>query len=105
MSRRYGADFGFTSYDPAWIDTLGRTVTQLRSTGATVLVLGPAPDPHSSVPTCLSGHLDDADRLRADAVGRGQRRRHRRRAGGNHRPAAATTPISPTCSAPPTAAR
>ena len=42
MSRRYGADFGFTSYDPAWIDTLGRTVTQLRDTGATVLVLGPA---------------------------------------------------------------
>ncbi len=60
MSRRYGADFGFVSYDPAWIDTLGRTVAQLRSTGATVLVLGPAADPHSSVPTCLSAHLDDA---------------------------------------------
>ncbi|MGO9929122.1 MAG: acyltransferase family protein [Mycobacterium sp.] len=60
MSRRYGADFGFTSYDPAWIDTLGRTVAQLRGFGATVLVLGPVPDPHSSVPTCLSGHLDDA---------------------------------------------
>ncbi|EFG76454.1 hypothetical protein HMPREF0591_3641, partial [Mycobacterium parascrofulaceum ATCC BAA-614] len=60
MSRRYAADFGFTSYDPAWIDTLGRTVAQLRGTGAAVLVLGPAPDPHSSVPACLSGHLDDA---------------------------------------------
>ena len=60
MSRRYGADFGFMSYDPAWIDTLGRTVAQLRSTGAAVLVLGPAPDPHSSVPVCLSAHLDDA---------------------------------------------
>jgi hypothetical protein len=60
MSRRYGADFGFTSYDPAWIDTLGRTVARLRSTGATVLVLGPAPDPQASVPTCLSGHLNDA---------------------------------------------
>jgi peptidoglycan/LPS O-acetylase OafA/YrhL len=60
MSRRYGADFGFASYDPAWIDTLGRTVAQLRSTGAAVLVLGPVPDPRSSVPTCLSGHLDDA---------------------------------------------
>jgi hypothetical protein len=60
MSRRYRADFGFTSYDPAWIDTLGRTVAQLRSTGATVLVLGPAADPQSSVPSCLSGHLDDA---------------------------------------------
>ncbi len=60
MSRRYGADFGFVSYDPAWIDTLGRTVAQLRSIGATVLVLGPAPDPRSTVPTCLSAHLADA---------------------------------------------
>lgn len=60
MSRRYGGDFGFTSYDPAWIDTLGRTVASLRGTGATVLVLGPAPDPHSSAPACLSAHLDDA---------------------------------------------
>lgn len=60
MSRRYGGDFGFTSYDPAWIDTLGRTVAQLRGTGASVLVLGPAPDPQSVVPTCLSAHLDDA---------------------------------------------
>jgi hypothetical protein len=25
-----------------------------------VLVLGPVPDPHSWVPTCLSEHLDDA---------------------------------------------
>jgi len=60
MSRRYAADFGFVSYDPAWIDTLGRTVAQLRSTGATVLVLGPSSDPHSTVPSCVSAHLDDA---------------------------------------------
>ncbi len=60
MSRRYGADFGFTSYDPVWIETLNRTVAQLRSVGSTVLVLGPVADPHSSVPTCLAGHLDDA---------------------------------------------
>ena len=32
---------------------------QLRGTGAKVLVLGPIPDPHSVVPICLSGHLDD----------------------------------------------
>jgi peptidoglycan/LPS O-acetylase OafA/YrhL len=60
MSRRYGADFGFTSYDPAWISSLTGLVAQLRSTGATVLVLGPIPDPHSTAPTCLSAHLDDA---------------------------------------------
>jgi peptidoglycan/LPS O-acetylase OafA/YrhL len=71
MSRRYGADFGFTSYDPAWIDSLNRLVTRLRSTGASVLVLGPIPDPRTTVPTCLSGHLDDAQACspaRPDAV-------------------------------------
>lgn len=60
MSRRYGGDFGFVSYDPAWIGTLADTVKRLRGNGATVLVLGPAPDPHGSVPACLSAHLDDA---------------------------------------------
>jgi peptidoglycan/LPS O-acetylase OafA/YrhL len=60
IGRRYGADFGFTSYDPAWIDSLGRMIAQLRGTGTAVLVLGPIPDPHTTVPTCLSAHLDDA---------------------------------------------
>ena len=64
--RGYGAGSGngwlsgFTSYDPAWIDSLTRLVQQLRGTGAKVLVLGPIPDPHAYVPICLSGHLDDA---------------------------------------------
>jgi peptidoglycan/LPS O-acetylase OafA/YrhL len=60
MSRRYGGDFGFTSYDPAWLDTLTHLVADLKRTGAVVLVLGPVPDPHTNVPTCLSGHLEDA---------------------------------------------
>jgi peptidoglycan/LPS O-acetylase OafA/YrhL len=64
MWRAYGAGLpswqpGFTSYDPAWIDSLTRLVQQLRGTGAQVLVLGPIPDPHSVVPLCLSEHLDD----------------------------------------------
>ncbi|MGE5697144.1 MAG: acyltransferase family protein [Candidatus Sericytochromatia bacterium] len=59
MSRRYGADFGFTSYDPAWLASLTALVAQLHTTGAKVLVLGPVPDPHSTVPTCVSAHLDD----------------------------------------------
>jgi peptidoglycan/LPS O-acetylase OafA/YrhL len=59
MSRRYGADFSFTAYDPAWMNTLTQLVAALRATGAAVLVLGPVPDPQSSVPTCLSEHLDD----------------------------------------------
>ena len=64
MLRGYGTDDGFpqrfTPYDATWIDSLTRLVEQLRSTGAKVLVLGPTPDPHSVVPICLSGHLDDA---------------------------------------------
>ena len=71
MSRRYGADFGFTSYDPAWIDGLNRLVARLKFTGAAVVVLGPIPDPHTTVPTCLSAHLDDAPACsptRSDAV-------------------------------------
>ncbi|MFN8033721.1 MAG: acyltransferase family protein [Mycobacterium sp.] len=60
MSRRYGADFGFTAYDQAWLNSLTRLVTRLRSTtGARVLVVGPVPDPHSSIPACLSAHLTD----------------------------------------------
>jgi peptidoglycan/LPS O-acetylase OafA/YrhL len=59
MSRRYGADFGFTSYDPAWLDSLTQLVARLRGTGAKVLVLGPIPDPHSVVPACVSDHVDD----------------------------------------------
>lgn len=59
MSRRYGADFGFVSYDPAWVDSLRRLVDRLRTTGAAVLVLGSIPDPHTDVPICLSDHLDD----------------------------------------------
>ncbi|MFI2228549.1 acyltransferase family protein [Nocardia testacea] len=60
MSRRYGADFGFVSYDPAWLDSLHRLVARLRGTGAAVLVLGSIPDPHTDVPICLSGHLEDS---------------------------------------------
>ncbi|WP_160097053.1 acyltransferase family protein [Rhodococcus sp. T7] len=60
MSRRYGADFGFSVYGGPWLDSLTRLVTELRATGAAVLVLGPVPDPQSTVPTCLSAHLDDA---------------------------------------------
>ncbi len=60
MSRRYGADFGFTSYDQAWLDSTTRLVQRLRGTGANVLVLGPVPDPHGTVPTCVSAHMDNA---------------------------------------------
>ena len=72
MSRRYDADFGFTSYDPAWIESLRALVADLRATtGARVLVLGPVPDPHTDVPVCLSGSLEDAlacAPLRADGL-------------------------------------
>jgi hypothetical protein len=64
VSRGYGLrdrfKESFTSYDPAWIDSMTRLVQQLRGTGAQALVLGPIPDPQSVVPNCLSVHLDDA---------------------------------------------
>jgi len=60
MARRYTPDYGFTVYDRPWLDSLTRTVADLRGTGAAVLVLGPVPDPGSTVPTCLSEHLADA---------------------------------------------
>ncbi|MCW2634184.1 MAG: putative acyltransferase [Blastococcus sp.] len=60
MARRYTPDYGFAVYGGAWLDSLSRMVSELRSTGARVLVLGPVPDPRSVVPTCLSEHLDSA---------------------------------------------
>ena len=40
MSRRYAEDFGFTSYDRAWLESLSALVTELRAaTGARVLML------------------------------------------------------------------
>ncbi|MDY6811430.1 MAG: SGNH hydrolase domain-containing protein [Actinomycetota bacterium] len=62
MWRGYGIDeslTGFTAYDPVWIESLKQLVGDLRGTGAKVLVLGPTPSPTSSVPICLSGHLND----------------------------------------------
>ena len=61
MSRRYGPDFGFTSYGRDWLRSLGALVTEIRAaTAARILVLGPVPNPQTDVPVCLSGHLDDA---------------------------------------------
>ncbi|MBV9650796.1 MAG: acyltransferase family protein [Pseudonocardiales bacterium] len=60
MTRRYGEDFSFTTYGSRWLDSLTLTVADIRATGAAVLVLGPIPDPLTSVPTCLSTHLDAA---------------------------------------------
>ena len=74
MSRRYGADFGFTSYDRAWQDSLTLVVKTLRRTGARVLVLSQVPDPHGTVPTCVSAHMDNADACapaRADGLNDG----------------------------------
>jgi peptidoglycan/LPS O-acetylase OafA/YrhL len=72
VSRGYdAATHGVNPYDQAWLDGLTRVVTQLRRTGAQVLVLGPIPDPHTHVPNCLSHHLEDAlacAPLRSDAV-------------------------------------
>jgi peptidoglycan/LPS O-acetylase OafA/YrhL len=72
--RGYGIDeslTGFHAYDQAWLDSLTHLMQQLRDIGANVLVLGPIPDPHRSVPICVSAHLDNASAcalLRSDVV-------------------------------------
>jgi len=78
MARRYGDRYGypagFTSFDPTWNSSLTQLVGELRSIGSQVLVLGPIPDPRSTVPICLSGHLDDAracSPARSEAVDQG----------------------------------
>ena len=60
MGRRYGVTSALSpTTERGWI-ALTRLVQRLRSTGANAVVLGPVPDPQSTVPTCLSGHLDNA---------------------------------------------
>jgi peptidoglycan/LPS O-acetylase OafA/YrhL len=60
LSVPHRADYDSASFGPAWFGSLTAVVAQLRGTGAQVLVLSPIPDPGSTVPICLSGHLDDA---------------------------------------------
>ena len=60
MSRRYGRDFGFAINTPQWYGAITKMVADLKTTGAKVIVLGSVPDPHSTVPTCVSAHLSDA---------------------------------------------
>ncbi len=74
MARGYGGDgtgiwtqTGFEFFDSAWIQGLNQTVQELRGMGSRVLLLGPTPDPITSVPECLSGHLDDAAACSAPA--------------------------------------
>lgn len=57
MSRRYGGDFGYTTYDAAWMDAITRLSAELEAAGSKVLVLGGVPDPHAVVPTCLSSNI------------------------------------------------
>ncbi len=59
VSPRYGTDFDFQMGSPQWYAALTRTVTDIRATGAQVLLIGPVPDPHVDVPQCLSAHPDD----------------------------------------------
>ena len=77
MSRRYGADFGFTSYDQAWLDSLTLVVKTLRRTGAKVLVLSQVPDPHSDGADVCVGAYGQCGRVRAGEGRRVERRRDR----------------------------
>ncbi|TYP86852.1 acyltransferase family protein [Blastococcus xanthinilyticus] len=74
MSRRYGADFGYATYDAAWQDSIRRFAADLTAAGSRVLVLGGVPDPHAVVPTCLSSNVSSVPACtpdRATAVNAG----------------------------------
>ena len=77
MSRRYGADFGFTSYDQAWLDSLTLVVKTLRGTGAKVLVLEPGAGSTSDCAgVCVSAY-GQCRRVRTDEARWFERRRDR----------------------------
>jgi hypothetical protein len=59
-ARHYGDVYRFQVYGPAWTSGLAKTVHQVRTTGAQVVVLGPTPKPKVDVPGCLSRHLHNA---------------------------------------------
>jgi len=60
---------GLKMFDDAWLNGLTQLVTELRKTGAQVMVLGPSPDMPMPVPLCLSGHPDDITACAAPAGG------------------------------------
>ena len=60
VARHYEPVYGFTVYSPQWDDDMAQTVRQIRSTGSSVVVIGPVPKPPFDVPTCLSLHLTTA---------------------------------------------
>jgi len=60
VARHYDSSYGFTVYGPQWVVGLRETIHTIRASGIPVAVLGPTPKPPFDVPTCLSGHIDDA---------------------------------------------
>jgi peptidoglycan/LPS O-acetylase OafA/YrhL len=59
MAPNYDSPYGVVQDGPQWLADLAKTVSELRSAGAQVLVMGPVESPSTVVPDCLSGHLDD----------------------------------------------
>nr|WP_280335259.1 acyltransferase family protein [Nocardia wallacei] len=60
MTRTYTAELdGVGSYSRTWNDSVNRLVSELRDTGAAVLLLGAIPTPPTDPQVCLSEHLND----------------------------------------------
>jgi peptidoglycan/LPS O-acetylase OafA/YrhL len=60
VARHYTSVYGFTPYQPPWLNDLAQMVSTIKQTGAKVVVLGPVPKPPVNVPACLSAHLASA---------------------------------------------
>jgi hypothetical protein len=69
IARRYGADFGFTSYDRAWLDGLTRLIQRLRN-GDKRFGAGPSAGSALDGSDVCVGAYGQCDRVLAREVGR-----------------------------------
>jgi peptidoglycan/LPS O-acetylase OafA/YrhL len=60
IAPNYDAAYDVVQNGPAWLVGLRQAVSEVRATGARVLVMGSVPSPPFVVPDCLSAHLGDA---------------------------------------------
>lgn len=59
IAPKYDPAYHVVQDGPQWLQGLSTMITDIRQTGARVVLLGPVPAPPADVPTCLSEHLDN----------------------------------------------
>jgi peptidoglycan/LPS O-acetylase OafA/YrhL len=61
VARHYSPIYGFTVYSSQWMNGLSQMVSEIRTLGSRVLVMGPIPKPSFTVTSCLSENLSTAE--------------------------------------------